>query len=215
MGNWQTSGPVVLLQEEERASLLLVAPSSFRWVGSAVSGKQGMQWAQKAAKSVLPASQVCPQPSVVVPLTTCGDRETGPVHHWPGLQCLHQIARAVITPGRHIQLEAAQVILLKLPLGIFCCVILKCGKSAKDNKDHILYCSASIAGCDDEDEVSRERTQLERTIVLLDSLFLFGSWISNQIQTLYFEEQLDKALKPMKRKVSTQDDTHPCNQRFS
>ena len=40
-----------------------------------------MQWKQKAAKSILSASQFCLQPSVVIPLTMVGAGKASPMHH--------------------------------------------------------------------------------------------------------------------------------------
>jgi len=45
--------------------------------------------------------------------------------------------------------------------------------------------------------------------VLVDSILLLRSCVSNLIQTLSVEPLLNKALKPIKRKVSTQDDKNP------
>lgn len=46
--------------------------------------------------------------------------------------------------------------------------------------------------------------------MIVVSILLFKSCDSKLIQTIYVEELLDKAVKPVKRKVSTQDAKIPA-----
>lgn len=64
-GDWRASRPAV--GSQERADFSLVDTKLVPLGGSSVSGEQSTQWKEKAANSILPASQFCFQPSKVAP----------------------------------------------------------------------------------------------------------------------------------------------------